>query len=63
MRVTRPFIKLINIIVPRRNLNIIYEDLIEDEPPLSKTLVIKLATESDNKPLYNVAIAGPERFL
>ncbi len=38
-------------------------NLIEDEPPLSKALVTKLATESDDKPSYDAAMAGPEASL
>ncbi len=61
--VTGPPAKFINIIVPRRNLDIIYEDLIEKEPPLPKTLAAKLAIENDDKPSYDAAIAGPEASL
>ncbi len=50
-------------VVPRRNLNIVYGNLIKDEPPLPKALVVKLATKSDDKPLYNAAIAGPKTSL
>jgi len=61
--VTGPFTKFIGVVVPRRNLNIVYEDLIENESPLPKALVAKLIIENDDKPSYNTAIAGPEAPL
>ena len=63
MGVTGFSAKLINIVVPRRNLDIVYGGFIEDESLLSKTLIIKLITESDEKPSYNITIAGPEALL
>ncbi len=63
MGVTGFFAKFIDMIVPRRNLNIIYEDLIEDESLLPKELIAKLVIESDDKLSYNVAMAGPEASL
>jgi hypothetical protein len=36
VEITEIFTKFINIIVPRRNLNIVYEDLIEEDPILLK---------------------------
>ncbi len=63
MKVTGPLTKFIGVVVPRRNFNIMYEDLIEKEPPLLKTLVAKLAIENDDKSSYDITIAGPEAPL
>jgi hypothetical protein len=53
-------IKLISIIVPSRDPNIVYKELYEEDPPLPKTMIAKLVTHNENKPSYEAAMADPE---
>jgi hypothetical protein len=53
--VTKIFTKFINIIALRRNPNIVYKDLIEEDPILSKIMIIKVIPNED-KPSYEVAM-------
>jgi hypothetical protein len=52
--------KLVNIIVPPRDPNIMYKELYEEDPPLPKAMIVKLVTHNENKPSYEAAMAGPE---
>jgi hypothetical protein len=49
MGVTKIFTKFINMIVSRRNPNIVYEDLIEEDLILSKIIIVKIIF-NENKP-------------
>jgi hypothetical protein len=55
------FVKFINMVVLRRNPNIVYEDLIEKDLTLLKIMIIK-AIPNENKPSYEIAMASPEIF-
>jgi hypothetical protein len=59
MRITKIFTKFINIIVLRRNPNIVYENLIKENSTLSKIIITKIIPNKDN-PSYKIAIANPE---
>jgi hypothetical protein len=51
--------KFIDIIVSRRNPNIVYENFIEENPILSKVIIAKIIF-NENKPSYEIAMASPE---
>jgi hypothetical protein len=53
--------KFINMIVPRRDPNIVYEDLIEDDPILSKIIIAKIIPNED-KPSYEITMVNSEAF-
>jgi hypothetical protein len=53
--------KFIDIIVPRRNLNIVYENFIKENPILLKIIIIKNIPNED-KPSYEIAIANFKIF-
>jgi hypothetical protein len=53
--------KFINIIIPRRNPNIVYENLIKENPTLPKTIIVK-TIPNNNKPSYETAMANPKIF-
>jgi hypothetical protein len=59
IEIIKIFAKFINIIVSRRNLNIVYEDLIEENPILPKVMIIKTIFNKD-KPSYEVAMVNSE---
>jgi hypothetical protein len=59
MKITKISAKFINIIAPRRNPNIVYEDLIEEDPTLPKVMIVKTIPNED-KPSYEAAMASPE---
>jgi hypothetical protein len=61
IEITKIFTKFINIIVPRRNPNIVYENLIEENPILSKIIIIKIISNKD-KPSYEITIANFKIF-
>jgi hypothetical protein len=61
IEVTKIFTKFIDMIVPRRNPNIVYENLIEKDPTLSKIIIIKIIFNED-KPSYEIAMANSEIF-
>jgi hypothetical protein len=61
MGITKISAKFINIIVSRRNPNIVYENLIEENPILSKVIIIKAIPNKD-KPSYEAAIVNPKIF-
>jgi hypothetical protein len=49
--------KLINMIALRRNPNIVYENLIKEDPILSKAMIIKIIPNKD-KPSYEIVMAS-----
>jgi hypothetical protein len=51
--------KFIGMIALRRNPNIVYEDLIEENPTLSKAIIAKIISNED-KPSYEIAIISPK---
>jgi hypothetical protein len=53
--------KFIDIIILRRNPNIVYENLIEEDPILSKVIIVKIIPNED-KPSYEVAMVNSEIF-
>jgi hypothetical protein len=53
--------KFINIIVSHRNSNIVYENLIKEDPILSKIMIIKIIFNKD-KPSYEAAMANLKIF-
>jgi hypothetical protein len=53
--------KFINIIVSRRNSNIVYEDLIEEDFILLKIIIVKIIFNKD-KSSYEIAIINFEIF-
>jgi hypothetical protein len=61
MGVTEISVKFINIIISRRNLIIVYENLIEENLILLKIIIIKIIFNKD-KPSYETAIVNSEIF-
>jgi hypothetical protein len=61
VKVTKISAKFIDIIVSRRNPNIVYENLIKEDPILSKTIIVK-AIPNKNKPSYEAAIINSKIF-
>jgi hypothetical protein len=61
VRVTKISTKFINIIVSRRNPNMVYEDLIKEDPILLKIIIAKIIP-NENKPPYEIAIINSEIF-
>jgi hypothetical protein len=59
--ITEIFAKFIDIIVSRRNPNVVYENFIEENLILSKIIIIKIIFNED-KPLYEVTIANFKIF-
>jgi hypothetical protein len=59
IKITKISAKLINMIVPRRNPNIVYENLIEKDPILSKIIIAKIISNKD-KPSYETAMTNPK---
>jgi hypothetical protein len=59
--ITEIFAKFIDIIVSRRNPNVVYEIFIEENLILSKIIIIKIIFNED-KPLYEVTIANFKIF-
>jgi hypothetical protein len=59
---TEALIKFVSVIVSPRDPNIVYEELYEKNPPLPKAMITKLIIHNENKPLYEIAIAGSEAF-
>jgi hypothetical protein len=59
MEITKISAKFINIIVLRRNPNIVYENLIKEDLILPKVMIIKISPNK-NKPSYETAIANSE---
>jgi hypothetical protein len=55
------FAKFINIIIPRRNPNIVYENFIEKNFILLKIMIIKTILNKD-KSSYEIAIASFDIF-
>jgi hypothetical protein len=55
------FAKFINIIVLRRNPNIVYENFIKENPILSKIMIVK-AIPNEDKSSYEIAIANFKIF-
>jgi hypothetical protein len=53
--------KFINMIVPRCNPNIVYEDLIEKNPTLLKIMIVKAISNKD-KSSYEAAMASFKIF-
>jgi hypothetical protein len=51
--------KFIDIIVSRRNPNIVYENLIEKNLILSKTIIAKIISNKD-KPSYEITMVNPK---
>jgi hypothetical protein len=61
MRVTEISAKFINIIILRRNPNIVYENIIEKNLILLKIIIAKAIFNKD-KPSYEIAITNSEIF-
>jgi hypothetical protein len=61
MGITKVFAKFINMIALRRDPNIVYKNLIEENPTLPKIIIIKIILNED-KPSYEVAIVSSEIF-
>jgi hypothetical protein len=59
VEITKISAKFINMIVSRRNPNIMYENLIEEDPTLPKIMIIK-TIPNENKSSYETAMANPE---
>jgi hypothetical protein len=59
MRITKIFTKFINMIVLRRNPNIVYENFIEENSILSKIMIAKIILNKD-KPSYEIEIINPK---
>jgi hypothetical protein len=57
--VTKASAKFIGVIALRRDPNIVYEDLIEENPTLSKAMIAKIIFNED-KSSYEAAMASPE---
>ena len=55
MEITKISAKFINMIVLRRNPNIVYKDFIKEDPTLSKAIIAKTIPNKD-KPSYEIAI-------
>jgi hypothetical protein len=61
MEIIKIFTKFINMIISRRNPNIVYKNLIKENPILLKVMIAKIIPNKD-KPSYETAIANPEIF-
>jgi hypothetical protein len=57
VEIIKIFAKFINIIILRRNPNIVYENLIKKNLTLPKTIIIKIIPNKD-KPSYETAIVN-----
>jgi hypothetical protein len=53
--------KLIDVVASCWDPNIVYEDLIEEDPTLLKVMIVK-AILNEDKPSYEIAMANPEIF-
>jgi hypothetical protein len=61
MRVIEISAKFIDVIIPRHNPNIVYENLIEENLTLPKVIIIKIISNK-NKPSYEAAMVNFEIF-
>jgi hypothetical protein len=61
VRITKIFTKFINMITLRRNPNIVYKNLIKEDPTLLKIIIAK-AIPNEDKPSYEIAMASSEIF-
>jgi hypothetical protein len=61
IEVTKIFTKFINMIILRRDPNIVYENLIKKNPTLLKIIIAKIISNKD-KPSYEIAIASSKIF-
>jgi hypothetical protein len=61
MGIIKIFAKFINMVVSRRNPNIVYKNLIEENPTLSKIIIIKIISNED-KSSYEITIINPKIF-
>jgi hypothetical protein len=61
MGVTKIFTKFIDMIALRRNSNIVYENLIEEDLILSKIMIVKIIFNED-KSSYEIAIISSKIF-
>jgi hypothetical protein len=59
--ITKISAKFINIIISRRDPNIVYENFIEENPILSKVIIAKIISNED-KPSYETAIVNFKIF-
>jgi hypothetical protein len=59
--ITKIFIKFINMIVLRRNSNIVYENLIKENLILPKIMIVKIIPNKD-KPSYETAMTNLKIF-
>jgi hypothetical protein len=59
IRITKISTKFINMIISRRNPNIVYENLIKEDLTLPKIIIAKIIPNK-NKPSYEAAITNPE---
>jgi hypothetical protein len=62
IEITKIFAKFINVIISRRNPNIVYENLIKKNLTLSKIIIIKTISNED-KPSYETAITNLKNIL
>jgi hypothetical protein len=62
VEVTEASTKFVDIIVSRRNFNIIYKEFYEENPPLPKIIITKIIINNENKSSYETAMAGPEIY-
>jgi hypothetical protein len=61
VEITKIFAKFINMIILRRNPNIVYENLIKENLILSKIMIVKIIFNK-NKSSYEITIANFEIF-
>jgi hypothetical protein len=61
MRIIKVSAKFINMIVLRRNSNIVYEDFIKEDPILSKIIIVKIIFNK-NKSSYEIAMTNFKIF-
>jgi hypothetical protein len=59
--ITKIFAKFINMIISRRDPNIVYENLIKKDSILLKIMIAKIISNKD-KPSYEIAITNFEIF-
>jgi hypothetical protein len=61
VRITKISAKFIDMIILRRNPNIVYENFIEEDPTLSKVIIAKAISNKD-KSSYEIAIVNFKIF-
>jgi hypothetical protein len=61
VEITKISAKFIDIVISRRNPNMVYKNFIEKNPTLSKIMIIKIIFNED-KSSYEIAITSSEIF-